>query len=129
VTRSWIRRTMIAGAMIVVGGAALVGTVALAFDDTTILVGAGEARQHNRRGVNLVAKSVNSPYVPGPAPAPDDPPRKEPPGEGLSIGNPTLPGLENDGGGLAIGGVSLSGAMSPEARLEGSLKDLARELR
>jgi hypothetical protein len=129
VTRSWIRRAMIAGAMATVGAAALVGMAALAYDETTVLVGASEARQHNRRGVNMVAKVVNSPYVPSPGPEPPDlPPRKQMPS--ATTTSPGLEGPEAGGeGGLAIGGVNLTATVSPEARLEMSLKDLARELR
>ena len=128
-TRSWIRRAMIAGAVAAVGAAALIGTAALALDDTTVLVGAYETRQHTRLGANMVAKAVNAPYVPGPGPEPPDgPPRKQAPA--ATTMSPGLEGPEAGGeGGLAIGGVSLTATVSPEARLEMNLKDLARELR
>ena len=123
-TRSWIRGATIAGAVVVV---ALVGTAALALDDTTQLVGAQDSRQHNTAARMLVIKSVNGPVVPAPGPDPEEPPRKTPQGAAVDIGGKLTP--PGTGSGMDGGGVSLTASVSPQTRLEMSLKDLARELR
>src|SRR5262245_22314953 len=117
---------MILGALVFVGA---VGTVALALDDGTILTGIQQSTQHNRRGENLVLKSVNVPFVPAPGPEPDDPPRKQAPmSVVLDGGKSGAPGI-GDEAGISVGGVSLTAVASPQTQLEMSLKDLARELR
>lgn len=127
-TRSWIRRATIAGALATAGVCWVVGTFAVAEYDT-LLTGVTQSRELSRRGRLLVLKNNNVTNVPGPpgSPLPDDPDPRKPPQTMATSGKVTEPGTGLDGG--LNGGVGLMATTSPQTRLETSLKNLARELR
>jgi hypothetical protein len=107
---------------------ALAGSYAMALDEGTVLVGAF-ADRGPQYGKALVIKVINSPYVgpPGQLP-PDDPPPKQI-AHGTSLDG-KAPGSGTTAGGINLrGGIGMIASASPQARVEKSLKDLARDLR
>lgn len=122
-TRSWMKRTVLAGSLV-----AIAGTYAWAIEDNTLLRGVQSEYGPKYSVKMIVVKDNVVPPVGPPGQIPDDsqPPKTVP---NFAAGDSKLTATNTSVGGSIGGGIGLIPAASPEVRLENSLKGLARDLR